>query len=262
MDEQPLEVVCFVSVMRVLCFGWLVGLRMPVVATIRTGWYEIISYAEHGVNNKEPGGTKMSNAPKKRGRGRPKTLDRQRTVELAMAIYWCDGVRNVSMNEICRRADVSKPGVYREFGSEDGLMEAAVEHYRATVIDPLLELLGSERPFPEVLQHLLRFMTEPSDRPTGCLLAELRSAPGRVGPVTAARVDAVTDELRDAYEQWFRQAQARGEVYTSISPDLATHFIDTQFTTVLLQMALGAEPRLVRAQAELAFTALTRTARR
>ena len=80
--------------------------------------------------------------------------------------------------------------------------------------------------------------------------------------MTAASVDAVTDELRDAYERWFRQAQARGEVDTEISPDLATHFIDTQFTTVLLQMALGAEPRLVRAQAELAFTALTRTARR
>lgn len=204
----------------------------------------------------------MAQAPEKRGRGRPQTLDRQRTVEIAMSSYWCDGVRNVSMNEICRRADVSKPGVYREFGSEDGLMEAAVEHYRATVIGPLLELLRSDRPFPEVLQHLMHFMTEPAGRPPGCLLAKFRSAPGRLGPVTAASVDAVTDELRDAYERWFRQAQARGEVDTEISPDLATHFIDTQFTTVLLQMALGAEPRLVRAQAELAFTALTRTARR
>lgn len=204
----------------------------------------------------------MSQAPEKRGRGRPQTLDRQRTVEIAMSSYWCDGVRNVSMNEICRRADVSKPGVYREFGSEDGLMEAAVEHYRATVIGPLLELLQSDRPFPEVLQHLIHFMTEPAGRPPGCLLAECRSAPGRLGPVTAASVDAVTDELRDAYERWFRQAQARGEVNEEISPELATHFIDTQFTSVLLQMVLGADPRLVRAQAELAFTALTLSARR
>lgn len=179
-----------------------------------------------------------------------------------MSSYWCDGVRNVSMNEICRRADVSKPGVYREFGSEDGLMEAVVEHYRATVVGPLIELLRSDRPFREVLRHLMHFMTEPAGRPPGCLLAECRSAPGQLGPVTAASVDAVTDELRDAYEQWFRQAQDRGEADSAISPDLATHFIDTQFTAVLMQMALGAEPHLVRAQAELAFTALTRTARR
>ncbi len=204
----------------------------------------------------------MSQAPEKRGRGRPQTLDRQRTVEIAISSYWCDGVRNVSMNEICRRADVSKPGVYREFGSEDGLMEAAVEHYRATVIGPLLELLGSDLPFAEVIERLLRFATEPSGNPTGCLLADVRSAPGRLGPGTTARVDTVTAELRQAYERWFRQAQAHGEVDSAISPDLATHFIDTQFTTVLMQMALGAEPHLVRAQAELAFTALTRTARR
>lgn len=204
----------------------------------------------------------MSQAPEKRGRGRPQTLDRQRTVEIAMASYWCDGVRNVSMNEICRRAGVSKPGVYREFGNEDGLMEAAVEHYRAIVTGPLLELLASDLPFAEVLERLLHFMTEPSGNPAGCLLAEFRSAPGRLGPVTTARVDTITGELRQAYERWFRRAQARGEVEMGISPDLATHFIDTQFTTVLLQMALGAEPRLVRAQSELAFTALTRTARR
>ncbi|MEZ4433791.1 MAG: TetR/AcrR family transcriptional regulator [bacterium] len=174
-----------------------------------------------------------------------------------MTSYWCDGVRDVSMNEICRRADVSKPGVYRAFGGEDGLMAAAVEHYRATVIGPLLELLGSDLPFAEVLGRLLLFMTEPSSKPAGCLLAELRSAPGRLGPATAARVGAIAAELRQAYERWFRRALARGEVNTGISPDLATHFIDTQLTTVVLQMGLGAEPRLVRAQAELAFSALT-----
>lgn len=179
-----------------------------------------------------------------------------------MASYWCDGVRNVSMNELCRRADVSKPGVYREFGSEDGLMDAVVEHYSATVVSPLLELLGLDRPFAEVLERLLRFMTEPTGKPAGCLLAELRSAPGRLGPVTATRVDATTEGLRQAYERWFRRALAHGEVDAVISPELATHFIDTQLTTVLLQMALGAEPRLVRAQAELAFSALTRTATR
>lgn len=204
----------------------------------------------------------MSQGREKRGRGRPRTLDRQRTVEIAMTSYWCDGVRDVSMNEICRRADVSKPGAYREFGSEDGLMEAVVDHYRATVVGPLLEVLASDRPFAEVLERLLRYMTEPSGKPAGCLLTELRSAPGRLGPGTAARVDAIAAELRQAYARWFRQALARGEVDPAVSPELATHFIDTQFTTTLLQMGLGAEPSLVRAQAELAFSALTRTAGR
>jgi hypothetical protein len=62
--------------------------------------------------------------------------------------------------------------------------------------------------------------------------------------------------MRQAYEQWFRRAQARGEVDGTVSPALAAHFIDTQLTSVLLQMRLRTDPELVRAQARLAFRTL------
>jgi len=118
----------------------------------------------------------------KRGRGRPQTLNREHTVEVAMTSLWCDGVRDVSINEICRRANVSKPGAYREFGNEDGLMEAVVDLYRATVVAPLVEVLALDKPFSAVLDIVLHAVTEPSGKPAGCLVAELRSAPGRLGP--------------------------------------------------------------------------------
>lgn len=199
----------------------------------------------------------MPQAKQRRGRGRPQTLDRQHTLEIAMASYWSEGIQGVSMNEVCRRSGVSKPSVYREFGSEDGLMQAVLEHYRATVLAPLLGLLTSDLPFAEVLEQLLRFITEPSDRPAGCLFAELCLARQPLGPETEASVEAISQELRTAYEQWLRRAQARGEVESTISLDLATHFTDTQLTTALWQMARGAEPELVRAQTKLAFRALT-----
>jgi AcrR family transcriptional regulator len=192
----------------------------------------------------------------KRGRGRPQTLNREHTVEVAMTSLWCDGVRDVSMNEICRRANVSKPGAYREFGNEDGLMEAVVDLYRATVVVPLVEVLALDKPFSAVLDIVLHAVTEPSGKPAGCLVAELRSAPGRLGPATAAKVSTVVEEMRQAYEQWFRRAQSRGEVDGTVSPFLAAHFIETQLTSVLLQMRLGRDRELVRAQAQLAFRAL------
>ncbi len=166
-------------------------------------------------------------------------------------------VPRLSVNDTASRLGVASP---LEPPAEPLLH--GTEHECAAVIGPLIELLRSDRSFPEVLRHLVHFVTVPAGRPPGCLLAECHFAPGRLGPVTTASVDEVTDEPRDAYEQWFRQAQARREVDSAISPDVATHFIGTQFTAVLMSIALGAEPHLVRAQAELAFTALTRTARR
>jgi TetR/AcrR family transcriptional regulator, copper-responsive repressor len=175
-----------------------------------------------------------------------------------MDCYWREGVQEVSMNEVCRRAGISKPGLYREFGGEDGLMEAALVHYRTITTVPTLGLLASERPFAQVLEDLLDGLTQAGDMPAGCLLTMMRAAPGRLGPATRARVQAVTEELRQAYQAWFTRGRSRGEVDPTVSPTLAAHLIDTQISTVLLQMGLGQDPGLVRAQAQLALKSLLR----
>ena len=41
-----------------------------------------------------------------------------------MQTYWQEGVDSVSVNEICKKAEVSKPGLYREFNNEEGLIIA------------------------------------------------------------------------------------------------------------------------------------------
>ena len=198
----------------------------------------------------------MAEARTKRPPGRPKTLDRARTVQVATLSYWRDGVHGLSLNEVCRRAGVSKPALYREFGGEDGLMSAVIAHYRGIVVSPLLAALAAERPFSDMLHDLIEGLTRDTDAPAGCLLAEMRSSPRRLGSETAARVDAVAVETRQAYQAWFARAQSRGEANADVSPELAAHFLDTQSITVLRQMGLGIDPMLIRAQAELALRSL------
>ena len=193
-----------------------------------------------------------------RGRGRPKTFDRARVVDVATESYWREGTDSVSLNELCRRADVSKPGVYREFGGEDGLMAAVLDHYDDTVLAPMFERIAEERPFPEVLTELVEFMTD-LDRgmPAGCLLAKMRVLSSNLGPVTQARVDALREDARARYADWVERAKARGEVDPSIPTTTAAAFIDAQFTALLTQVALGEDPELLRAQARLTFAGLT-----
>ncbi|MCO4747785.1 MAG: helix-turn-helix transcriptional regulator [Proteobacteria bacterium] len=38
--------------------------------------------------------------------------------------FWREGLRAVSLNQLCQVIGISKPGLYREFGGEDGLMQA------------------------------------------------------------------------------------------------------------------------------------------
>jgi AcrR family transcriptional regulator len=199
---------------------------------------------------------KMADSSNRPGRGRPRTFDRDHVIDVAMDSYWREGLNALSLNEICRRAEVSKPGLYREFGGEDGLMTAALDQYREMVVLPLLSILSTDRPFAEVLSEVVHRMTEDRGTPAGCLFAKMRSSPARLGTVASAQVAALRDEMRSVYEACYQRARIRGEVNDTIAPSFAALYIDTQLTTVLGQMAAGESPDLVRTQAQLAFASL------
>lgn len=190
--------------------------------------------------------------------GRPKTFDRGRVIDVAMESYWSEGADGVSLNEICRRAAVSKPGVYREFGGEDGLMDAVLERYAETVLLPIFEQITHDRPFPEVLTAVVEAITD-IDRagPAGCLLAKMQQSPSGLGPTVRARVEALRESARAFYADWVEQAKGRGEIPPDVPTDVAAALLDIQSTTLLVQMALGEDPEMLRAQAALVFAGLT-----
>ncbi|MEM9996883.1 MAG: TetR/AcrR family transcriptional regulator [Bacteroidota bacterium] len=194
-------------------------------------------------------------APRKR-RGRPKTVDRARILAVATESYWREGPATLGVNAICRRVGIAKPGLYREFGGEDGLMAAVLDHYWETVVRPSFVPLNAERPFAEVLGGVLRWLTQERATPAGCLFAKMRSSPADLGPITAARVAALRAEMRTVYQGWFEGRRGHGEVNAAIAPELAGYLLDTQFKTVQMMVAAGEPPELVHAQAELALGCL------
>ncbi len=198
----------------------------------------------------------MKDGPDKRGRGRPKTIDRERAIEAAMASYWREGLYALSLNELCRRTGVSKPALYREFGSEDGLMEAALARYRLLVVCPLLELLASDAPFSATLDRLVTVMTEERGLPAGCLFTEMRVARRRPGTETWALVQSIVQERRAAFERRYTRALVSKEANPELSASFAARYLDAQLTSLLVHMAVGEPTEQVRSQAQLALSVL------
>ena len=137
-------------------------------------------------------------------------------------------------------------------------MDAVLARYAETVLSPTWAQTTHDRPFTEVLATLIGFMTSADgSRPAGCLLSMMRVLSSDLGPATKARVEALGARARDIYADWVERARTRGEITSSVPTPVAAAFIDTQFTMLLVQMALGAEPEPLRAQAGLAFAGLT-----
>lgn len=189
----------------------------------------------------------------KRRRGRPRTFKREPIVQRALQHYWSDGPRSLSVNEICRRVGLSKPSLYREFGGEDGLHDAALQSYAAQVLAPLGGRMADAGSFVAATEIILGFISSTAN---GCLLAKLRLMRGGLGPLTGARVDAMTGALQAAYGAIIARGVQSGELRADLPPDLATRYLDTQIGTAVRLVAAGEPIDEVLELTRLALTAL------
>lgn len=195
----------------------------------------------------------------KPSRGRPKTLNRDHVVDVAMQAYWKEGVDAISLNEICRRCDISKPGLYREFGSEDGLMKAVILAYQAQVLTRVLQILSTEAPFRETLDNLVSFVTTVNDNeelPKGCLLVKMRESRMHVGEATRTQIDIAHEQTLSAYEAWVQRSQINGEFTAEMSSQFAAAYIDSQLSNALSQIARGQDSQMVKKILTVAFSML------
>lgn len=163
-------------------------------------------------------------------RGRPKTLDRDQVLHVALMEYWSKGPTNVSISDICGLTGTSKPGVYREFGSDDGLKMSVLETYHSLAVQPLIDILEKDQSTTDTIDALIGFMTQ--DRtdlniPQGCLFVMMRAQSQQLGPSTCNKLHEVRGQLLDAYEAWVARSKSRGD-FAAIPTDIAALFMDAQ----------------------------------
>ena len=137
---------------------------------------------------------------------------------------------DVSISDICGLTGTSKPGVYREFGSDDGLKASVLETYHRLAILPLIDILEKDQSTIDAIDALISFMTQDRTNlgvPQGCLFVMMRAEAQQLGPSTCAKLHEVRRQLLDAYEAWITCSKSRGD-FADIPTDVAALFMDAQ----------------------------------
>ena len=181
-------------------------------------------------------------------RGRPKTLERDHVLKTALMSYWANSPSEVSIREICEEAGASKPGLYREFGSDDGLKEAVLDAYSEMVSARRYDILASDEPFDVVLESLISHTTQ--DRrlqgvPDGCLLFTMRAQQGEFGPLTRKKIDQLRKISLKKYRQWIDRAKSNGEFTADITTEVAALYIDAQIGSAMQMQKEGISNKLI-----------------
>ncbi|MEL7097294.1 MAG: TetR/AcrR family transcriptional regulator [Pseudomonadota bacterium] len=197
----------------------------------------------------------MNDTPKPK-RGRPPTLDAEKTLDVAMRAYWASDPADVSINSICTLAGVSKPALYRVFGNEDGLMRAVLDRYAETVLSDIFDILSRGGPFADTLAALVTFGAVDAKMETGCVFFKMRAGKHRLGPETRARVGEVDKAAVAAFAGYLAACRAAG-TWTGAMPDaVAARYLVEQIGLALSQRAAGEDAEEVKATMELALSAL------
>lgn len=199
-----------------------------------------------------------SNPKPKPTRGRPRTMDADRVLDVAMTAYWRSDPADVSVNAICQMAGISKPSLYRAFGSEDGLTRAALDSYAEKVLSDVFAILQGGRGLRATLDALIDFASADPRMETGCLFYKMRAGKHRLGPVTRARVEEIDLAAQAAYAEFLRACRDAGDWPGALPVDAAAPYLGEQIALAITQRAAGEDPVRIRNMMTLALSVFTR----
>jgi TetR/AcrR family transcriptional regulator, copper-responsive repressor len=149
---------------------------------------------------------------------------------------------------------VSKPSLYREFGSEDGLTRAALERYVREVLSDVFGILQSRAGLQATLAALVEFACADPRMQTGCLFYKMRNGKHRLGPETRAFVDELDADARAAYGAFLGACRDAGEWQSGTSVEVGARYLSEQIALAITQRASGEDPFAVRESLTLALS--------
>jgi AcrR family transcriptional regulator len=77
--------------------------------------------------------------------GRPRAFDMDKALDEAMEVFWRHGFEGATIAELTGAMDINPPSLYAAFGSKEGLLKAALDHYSKRRDECMTEVLAARR---------------------------------------------------------------------------------------------------------------------
>lgn len=196
----------------------------------------------------------MSDSDQKPARGRPRTMSAETVLDVAVRAYWGADPADVSVNAICQMAEVSKPSLYREFGSEDGLTRAALDCYSGQVLAEIFSIFHGGRGLDATLDALIDFASADPRMESGCLFFKMRAGKHRLGPETRARVEEIDAAAQAAFAEFLQSHKGNGTRISGMPVEVAARYLVEQMGLAFTLRASGVDAARVREMFVLALS--------
>jgi len=155
--------------------------------------------------------------------GRPKAYERDEVLENALVLFWRKGFEGAHLQELVEVTGLNRFSLYKEFGSKEGLFEAAMSRYMAQLGD-----LGAHlQKEPLGVENILRYFQSLVDYRFrhGCFLVNTLSEKHVVGPQVYGKVRAFVQDGGRMFEKNLEAARERGQLASDTDTESLARFL-------------------------------------
>lgn len=161
------------------------------------------------------GGTRAPDGRTERGRGRPRSFDREKALRRALEIFWRHGYASASVASLCRAMGINAPSLYAAFGNKSALFREALEYYRrhwwADVAKAFLNAPVLRGAVENFFRSACRILLSP-DSPRGGLVILSATAGGDAEPEVAEAIRCARADIEMVFVERLCRAAADREI--------------------------------------------------
>jgi AcrR family transcriptional regulator len=187
--------------------------------------------------------------------GRPRTFDKDETLDQIVDIFWRHGFEASSMSTIVKLTGIEKPSLYSAFGSKEQLFQLAFERYWSkllAVASTHLHNASARNGIAALLHALIDYQTQPG-LPHGCLTVH----GSLVGTTESTEIRSTLIKRRNhikvAIKVRLEQAKADNELPAGTNTDSLADFFATVIQGLAVQATSEANPKALHTVADLAM---------
>ncbi len=145
---------------------------------------------------------------------RPRTIDPDKTLQMAMELFWRKGYDATSIQDLVDYTGVNRASLYNEFGDKHSLFLLALERYTDSVVPRRIGILtGPDAGVAAIREYFEAVVSDLLGRQGkhGCLMVNTATELAAHDAKAAGIVGRHFERLERAFEHTLRSAARRGE---------------------------------------------------
>jgi AcrR family transcriptional regulator len=150
-------------------------------------------------------------------------LKRQKLLTTAQSLFFKHGFRRISIEEICREADVSKVTFYKYFKDKNDLIRSIIIRLYDQGLSQYSSIMQSGDSYPEKVKALIQLKLDQAEFMGQEFIHELIR---HADPEITGLLDDLRIKNTEIWMNDFADAQRSGDVRSGIHPEFIVYFIN------------------------------------